>query len=442
MTFAPAMTPLAMKSAAAEPSQTAAEKGKDGQESVLDGTAFSKLLQGAQQPAVDDALSKAAEIDVESALLLAATEINTEFSNAESLLGQIPSVEAFAASLDWPSSDQENTTLDVESLLAQTRHLDQRADMSLRDGSHVLKQSAGSLAAHAHLAAAAGAQPRVAVGQEVATVAAGVQAAMTTVRAFPSSQEALGMAATVAQSVGDMADTLADLEVDLQGKTASSEGRFALQGAWTLDEPDTAPSATLQRLMGQIEHWAASSFGTQSKPNERSESNKALQDSLTSLVYGRSSGTQLTENAVREVQESKTAAFEAAQEAPVEDMRFWLQGKQQRAELTLDRDGQAVRVQVSVNGNEAHVNFLSEKQQTRDLLDASLAQLREMLAQQGVQLLGVSVQAQADSQQPDSPPQDSDNAASQQSEVQHARIAVPEGHGRASGQTQGLDVYA
>ncbi len=75
-----------------------------------------------------------------------------------------------------------------------------------------------------------------------------------------------------------------------------------------------------------------------------------------------------------------------------EQVAFWVQQKTQRAEMTIDRQGQPVQVQVAINGNEAHITFRSSEQQTRDMLDASIAQLREMLEQQGLSLAGVDVQ--------------------------------------------------
>ncbi len=83
---------------------------------------------------------------------------------------------------------------------------------------------------------------------------------------------------------------------------------------------------------------------------------------------------------------------EAQADALSEQVAFWVQQKTQRAEMTIDRQGQPVKVQVVVTGNEAHVTFRSNEQQTRDMLDASTAQLRELLEQQGLTLAGVSVQ--------------------------------------------------
>lgn len=77
-----------------------------------------------------------------------------------------------------------------------------------------------------------------------------------------------------------------------------------------------------------------------------------------------------------------------------EQVAYWVNQKTQNAEFTLDRDGQPVGVSVSLNGLEAHITFRSDQAQTRDMLDASTAQLRDLMQQQGLSLAGVSVGAQ------------------------------------------------
>ena len=78
----------------------------------------------------------------------------------------------------------------------------------------------------------------------------------------------------------------------------------------------------------------------------------------------------------------------------------------------------------------------------RQLLDASLQQLRDMLQQQGVELTGVSVEADAQGgaqQQAQHPRMPWDTAA-----VQHAQVAVPV-EGAAAQRpvaAQGLSLYA
>jgi len=88
---------------------------------------------------------------------------------------------------------------------------------------------------------------------------------------------------------------------------------------------------------------------------------------------------------------SADAAQRAAEDALAEQVAYWVHQNTQNAELTLDRDGQPVQVTVSLSGSEAHIAFRSDQAGTRDLLDGSVAQLRELLQAEGLQLTGVTV---------------------------------------------------
>lgn len=80
-----------------------------------------------------------------------------------------------------------------------------------------------------------------------------------------------------------------------------------------------------------------------------------------------------------------------AEDAVAEQVAFWVHQNIQNAEMTIQHDGQPVEVSVSLSGNEAHVAFGSDQAETRSLLDGSVAQLREMLRQEGLSLSGVTV---------------------------------------------------
>jgi flagellar hook-length control protein FliK len=80
-----------------------------------------------------------------------------------------------------------------------------------------------------------------------------------------------------------------------------------------------------------------------------------------------------------------------SEEQVADQVAYWVNQKTQNAELTLNRDGQPVEVSVSLSGNEAHVTFRSDQAQTRELLDQSMAQLRELLRSEGLVLSGMSV---------------------------------------------------
>lgn len=80
-----------------------------------------------------------------------------------------------------------------------------------------------------------------------------------------------------------------------------------------------------------------------------------------------------------------------ADEAVTEQASYWVSENLQNAELTVTHEGMPVEVSVSLSGKEAHVAFRSDESQTRDLLDASQDQLRDMLGSEGLVLSGVSV---------------------------------------------------
>lgn len=86
------------------------------------------------------------------------------------------------------------------------------------------------------------------------------------------------------------------------------------------------------------------------------------------------------------------APASAEEQALAEQVAFWVNQDRQSAELTLQRDGQPVQVRVQLNGNEAHVSFLSDQAHTREALDAGMEQLRQLLQEQGLTLAGTSVQ--------------------------------------------------
>ena len=113
-------------------------------------------------------------------------------------------------------------------------------------------------------------------------------------------------------------------------------------------------------------------------------------------IYTGAGTARLTDGAVAQAAASQQAGNgDASSPEAQPNLAFWMNARQQRAEMVLDRDGQAVRVQVMLEGNAAHISFRSDEQATRSMLDASMAQLREMLAAQGVELAGVDVDAQS-----------------------------------------------
>lgn len=79
------------------------------------------------------------------------------------------------------------------------------------------------------------------------------------------------------------------------------------------------------------------------------------------------------------------------EETVAEQVAFWVHQNIQKAELTVAHEGQPVEVSVSLSGNEAQVAFRTDQVQTRELLDAGMGELREMLRQEGLELAAVTV---------------------------------------------------
>lgn len=123
-----------------------------------------------------------------------------------------------------------------------------------------------------------------------------------------------------------------------------------------------------------------------------------------------------------------------AEDAVAEQVAFWVHQNIQNAELTVKHDGKPVEVSVSLTGNEAHVAFRSDQAQTRDLLDASVSQLREMLHQEGLVLSGVSVGDSSAQSGQGGAPQDRQGAP------REAQVVVPAAAGART--RSGVDVLS
>ena len=106
-----------------------------------------------------------------------------------------------------------------------------------------------------------------------------------------------------------------------------------------------------------------------------------------------------------------------------EQVSYWVHQKTQNAELTLQQGGRAVEVRVALTGDAAHVTFRSDHADARQALDASSAQLRELLAQQGLALAGVTVGA-------------SGAHAGQRGAAQHEGAREPQRQGARQAQVQ------
>lgn len=405
-------------------------------------------IQHAPKPPAKAAAAAAVDKPQETAASSAAINAPAFAQLLQGLQGDVSALNPNAPDLAAPTTPllADAMAVPMDGLVGQTLQLDTvDADAALQDGSFLLAQQEAGLGSRWQAASVQGAQPQTAVGQSIATVAAGVAQMADALPLVVATTAAANAVATTAQAL-EWAQGYAGALAASVANDTPAEGRVALLGDWQLQDPQVPVHPALQRLMGQVEQWAMASAGVQPQPSERSEAGKTVAGVAESLAAGQGSGTRLTEHAVKEAQQSASAQSDAPPEAPMQDMRFWLQGRQQRAQLVMEKDGQPVRVQVSLRGNAAQVTFSADQLPTRELLDSNLAQLREMLSQQGVQLTAVQVQAGStgsyEGSDGDGAPQSAANPW-ERSPTLHGQVAVPvDAQAPARAARSSLDLYA
>jgi len=252
----------------------------------------------------------------------------------------------------------------LASLVGQTARMDGAADAAQRDGraapegeglrrSAALPMGAGQLAAAPQAPAWGATNARDTADAALPQALADTAAAESTTPALPASER------------GAQPHALAALLAQMEPEPQALAAALAPPGLPGLATAGTAPGNVAAPAPGSGAADASAPIGT----SETAAVDAPAADAVLSLPDD-SWADQLSEQ-----------------------VAFWVQQKTQRAEMTIDRQGQPVQVQLAITGSEAHVTFRSNEQQTRDMLDASTAQLREMLEQQGLTLTGVTVQS-------------------------------------------------
>ena len=412
---------------------------------------FSRLLQAAAQPeASDAALTDLGALGADPSLGLVMQQPLPQPEVA--VQGDATSMTLMVGDAAWT----------VQSLVGQTARMDQSADVALRNGSHLqTRMDAGDPLGLMRSAA----QSALGAASQVPVVAQGVaQALGGGVMQAVAQGDVAGAAAwnAVSDTAQSVVDAMADAVKSDDGDALSrgergSEGRVSLQGQWTAADRQAQPAEVMQRLLGQMSQFLSATGATEAAGLRRAGS-KSVDDAAASAQdaaavppgAGIGAGTgRLQDNAVAQAaagqQASNNGDAQGAQTEP--DMAFWMNSRQQRAEVVLDRDGAPVRVQVTMEGSTAHVTFRSDEQATRSMLDASVAQLRDMLAAQGVELAGVQVGAQG------SGSSQGDSSGAQEAFMPEGarRVRLPSQAGgeqtpglqrAGSGSRQGVDIFA
>lgn len=120
-----------------------------------------------------------------------------------------------------------------------------------------------------------------------------------------------------------------------------------------------------------------------------------------------------------------------------ETVSYWVTQGVQQAELTLDGLGDApVQVHISLDGDQARVDFRTAQVDLRQAIEGSTSQLKNLLASQGLQLLGLSVGLSQQRQAP------GDQGAVRPTRVRQTRVAHVEAVAAAAVRAPSLTVGA
>ncbi len=110
-------------------------------------------------------------------------------------------------------------------------------------------------------------------------------------------------------------------------------------------------------------------------------------------MFGSPSGINARADAAYEIEAASAVVPDTA---VAETVSYWVTHGVQNAELTLDGIGsEPVEVSISLNGDQAQIDFRTNQADVRLVLEAATAQLRDLLLGEGLQLSGVSVGASA-----------------------------------------------
>ena len=94
----------------------------------------------------------------------------------------------------------------------------------------------------------------------------------------------------------------------------------------------------------------------------------------------------------RRVEAPPEAANLSPEMSVADTVNYWVTQGVQNAELTLDGFGGApVEVSITLKGDEAHIDFRTDQPEVRSVLEGAVAHLKDLLANEGLSLSGVSV---------------------------------------------------
>lgn len=323
-----------------------------------------------------------------------ADPLGTAASGADAALGQTPLqlIPGALSGLDAMWARGQGKAGMVDSLVGQTARLDGAADAATVNGTAQGKATVSMRGGAAGRFPAAWAGAAGAAGDAGATAAgAGAGAAAGDASGLKGVASEHGKASS---AQGALAALAAGGATATAGAQPEHRDTAALAGAATAQRSpvESAQPSAIPQALAALAPNAAQADG---RAAGRGGDGAAQGNAAAAVVQQSDAARDTLGASAFSADLSGAAGADAAQRAAedqiAEQVAYWVHQKTQNAELTLDRDGQPVQVTVSLTGSEAHVAFRSDQHQTRELLDGGVAQLRELLQAEGLQLSGVTV---------------------------------------------------
>ncbi len=197
---------------------------------------------------------------------------------------------------------------------------------------------------------------------------------------------------------------------------AAAEGEKAAQvlKETNLSSPQVTPSVGTQQASTAATSAASSSqqaamiAGLGAAAGAKGQDKRALGHDVTENGLASATGlnsasatSQLrAEQSTANVQSPLVLTKDNAGEQVAERLQMMMSKNLKHVDIRLDPPELGrMQIRMSLNSDAATVHFTVQNQQTRDLVDQAMPRLREMLAQQGLQLADSSVQQQSSGQQ-------------------------------------------
>ncbi|GGH57146.1 hypothetical protein GCM10010975_16500 [Comamonas phosphati] len=302
------------------------------------------------------------------------------------------------------------------SLIGQTAQLDGKGDADLRRGvaGDFLsgRGNAGLLAQRQALAAGAHAA-FMAPAQGLAEGGAGPVPAATGLSANAAAQPAVGDAAfSDTAKTGALQDALAAMQLQDERQAGARGAAQALvaraehglqqhmqaggQGGVALHGMTVVQPQELEQLRAWFKPARAGSSESDLAAAKASavEGMQAGHGVAMGAAHAGAQGGGQDASAFAQAQADAQAAAPSEREQEIsEQVAFWVHQQSQNAALTIEHEGAPIKVQVQLQGQEAHVRFAADDAQARDWLGSGEQQLRELLQAQGLQLAGVAISA-------------------------------------------------